>query len=111
MKMMEIYLNIVEFGPDIYGLKNAAKHFFNKEPIQLNVYEMIWLVRRLPRPRFNSVPKEIGEPLAKSMNRLLDKMEMREFVEPETYAPIQAGPWPQKDGDWSNFQSPINKED
>ena len=31
-EIMALYLNIVELGPDIYGVKEAAEHYFDKQP-------------------------------------------------------------------------------
>jgi len=31
-KILSLYLNVVEFGPDIYGIRTACKYYFNKNP-------------------------------------------------------------------------------
>ena len=50
-EIMTLYLNIVELGPDIYGVKEAAKHYFDKQPLGLTPAEIAWIVRLLPGPR------------------------------------------------------------
>ncbi len=50
-EMMELYLNIIEFGPDIYGVRAAAQHYFGREPAELNLAECLFLSTLLPRPR------------------------------------------------------------
>ncbi|NJK98250.1 MAG: hypothetical protein HC905_28065 [Bacteroidales bacterium] len=41
-RMFEVYLNIIEWGPDIYGIKEASRFYFNKQPSQLNLKESIF---------------------------------------------------------------------
>ena len=38
-RILEVYLNIVEFGPGIYGAEAAARHYFGKPAIRLTRYE------------------------------------------------------------------------
>lgn len=49
-RILEIYLNIIEFGPGIYGITRASKHFFAKHPSQLNLKEAAYLASILPSP-------------------------------------------------------------
>lgn len=49
-EILERYLNVVEFGKDIYGIKAAAKHYFSKIPSQLDLAESAFLVMLLPNP-------------------------------------------------------------
>jgi hypothetical protein len=49
-EMMELYLNIIEFGPDIYGVTRAAEHFFARRPEELNLAESMYLASVLPSP-------------------------------------------------------------
>ena len=50
-RILEIYLNIVEFGPGIFGIVHAAKHYFNKEPMNLSLTEAAYLASLLPSPK------------------------------------------------------------
>lgn len=50
-RILEIYMNIVEFGPGVYGITNAAQHFFGKHPFDLNLVESAYLASVLPSPR------------------------------------------------------------
>lgn len=49
-RIMEIYLNVVEFGPGIYGVGDAAEHYFDKLPLELTSLESAFLASLLPRP-------------------------------------------------------------
>lgn len=51
VKILEIYLNIAEFGPSLYGIKQASAHYFNKTPSQLNPREGAFLAMLLPNPK------------------------------------------------------------
>lgn len=50
-EILEKYLNVVEFGKDIYGVKSAAWHYFKKAPSQLDVVESAFLAMLLPNPK------------------------------------------------------------
>ena len=43
-RILEIYLNVIEWGPGLYGLRPAARHYFGKEPRALTPKEMAFLV-------------------------------------------------------------------
>jgi monofunctional glycosyltransferase len=50
-QILEIYLNIAEFGPDIFGVAAAAGHYFGKTPKEINVAEGAFIAMMLPSPR------------------------------------------------------------
>ncbi len=49
-EILERYLNVVEFGKNLYGIKAAAQFYFKKSPAQLNVLESSFLAMVLPNP-------------------------------------------------------------
>ncbi|MFR9718317.1 monofunctional biosynthetic peptidoglycan transglycosylase [Aeromonas diversa] len=49
-RILEVYLNIVEFGPGIYGAEAAARHYFHKPARRLSAYEASLLAAALPNP-------------------------------------------------------------
>ncbi|MEW6368493.1 MAG: biosynthetic peptidoglycan transglycosylase [Acidobacteriota bacterium] len=49
-RILEIYLNVIEWGPGIYGLRPASRHYFGKEPSELSPKEMAFLVALIPGP-------------------------------------------------------------
>jgi len=51
-RILEIYLNSVEWGEGIFGAEAAAWHYFRKPAAQLGVYEAARLAVMLPRPRY-----------------------------------------------------------
>ncbi|MEP6482800.1 MAG: monofunctional biosynthetic peptidoglycan transglycosylase [Rudaea sp.] len=50
-RILEVYLNIAEFGDGIYGADAAAREFFHKPPSQLSAHEAALLVSVLPSPK------------------------------------------------------------
>lgn len=49
-RILEIYVNIVELGPGIYGVGAASQVFFDKTPVELNDTEAALLAAVLPNP-------------------------------------------------------------
>lgn len=50
-RMLEVYFNIAEWGPLVYGLREAARYYFDKMPQQLTPEECIFLATIIPRPK------------------------------------------------------------
>lgn len=50
-RILEVYLNIAEFGKGIYGVGAASQVFFGKPAAQLNSYDAALLAAVLPSPR------------------------------------------------------------
>jgi Transglycosylase len=49
-EILELYLNVIEFGPSLYGIGDASRYYFGREASQLNVLESVFLIRLLPNP-------------------------------------------------------------
>lgn len=50
-RMFEIYLNIIEFGPGIYGVSKGSSFYFNKKPCELTLPEAIFMASIVPKPK------------------------------------------------------------
>lgn len=50
-RILEIYLNSVEWGEGVFGIEAAAQHYFHKKASQLSNYEAARLAVMLPRPK------------------------------------------------------------
>ena len=56
-RILEIYLNSVEWGEGVFGAEAAARHYYRKSAAQLTAYEAARLSVMLPRPKyFEKVP-------------------------------------------------------
>ncbi len=51
-RILEIYLNNVEWGEGVFGAEAAAQHYFRKSAARLNAWEASRLAVMLPRPRY-----------------------------------------------------------
>lgn len=51
-RILEIYLNSVEWGEGVFGAEAAARHYYRKPAAQLSAYEAARLAVMLPRPKY-----------------------------------------------------------
>jgi hypothetical protein len=51
-RMMEVYLNVIEWGPLIYGANEAARFYFNKDVSRITLAEAIFMASIIPRPKW-----------------------------------------------------------
>ena len=49
-ELMELYLNVIEFGPAVYGITNASEYYFGRSPGELTLAESLFLSSLLPAP-------------------------------------------------------------
>jgi len=50
-RMLEVYFNIIEWGPNVYGIGEASQFYFQKSPSELSVDECLYLATIIPKPR------------------------------------------------------------
>lgn len=75
--IFELYMNIIEWGPDVYGIKEASMHYFGRRPESLNTREMAWLATIIPSPIPSHQQFESGYVTAKQnakIDTLLDRL-------------------------------------
>jgi len=59
-EILEMYMNVVEYGPNLYGIGPATKHYFSKPAQQLELDEAFYLASILPRPKQALAPASGG---------------------------------------------------
>ena len=59
-RILEIYLNVAEFGPGIYGVEAASDVYFAKPAARISDAEAALLAAALPAPRSSSVSRPSG---------------------------------------------------
>jgi monofunctional biosynthetic peptidoglycan transglycosylase len=77
-RILEIYLNVAELGPGIYGIGPASRYYFQKRPSELNAREGAFLAMLLPSPKRYGVSfrKKALTPFARGAIRgILAKLE------------------------------------
>lgn len=85
-KILEVYLNVIQYGDGIYGIKSASKHYFNKSPKSLTAKEGAFLAMLLPSPvRYSQSFKEkkLTKFASGTVNNILDKMALAKVISPE----------------------------
>lgn len=50
-RMLEVYFNVIEWGPNVYGIGEASQFYFEKHPSQLTLNECLFLASIVPRPK------------------------------------------------------------
>jgi hypothetical protein len=60
-ELMELYLNVVEFGPSVYGVADASEYYFGRTPAELNLAESFFLASLLPSPIRYGAMRDTGE--------------------------------------------------
>lgn len=104
-RMFEVYLNLIEWGPNVYGIGEAARFYFDKHPSQLNLQESIFLCSIIPRPkafRYYFGPDGNLRPFMKNTFRFISgRMLMREQILPIDTIGLQ--PYVQLNGPAKNF--------
>lgn len=82
-RMLEVYFNIIEWGPNIYGIGEASYFYFEKSPSQLSLNECLFLANIIPSPRkfmyqFNGEANL--KPYARNRDRLVRNIMLRRGV-------------------------------
>lgn len=50
-RLFEVYLNVIEWGKNVYGITEAADYYFKKKPEELTLGESLFLSSIIPRPK------------------------------------------------------------
>jgi len=79
-RILELYLNVVQFGPDIYGAEAAARHYFGIPAADLDREQAAQLAASLPRPR-SWHPGVTSRGYQRSVNRILIRMEKADWLD------------------------------
>lgn len=87
-EILERYLNVIEFGKNIYGIKAATQHYFQKHPRDLSVVESAFLAMVLPNPKKYAVSfykKELTPFAEKRMRQIIDNMYQHHRINESEY--------------------------
>jgi len=89
-RMFEVYLNIIEWGPLVYGAQEASQYYFAKDASRLTLAEAIFLASVIPRPKYfmYSFDKESGlfrDYLVNYYRLMADKMLRKEMISQQDY--------------------------
>ena len=76
-EILERYLNVVQFGKNVFGVKQAAQFYFKKTPAQLSVLESAFLAMVLPNPEKYSQSyyrKDLTKFARKRLNKIVNDL-------------------------------------
>ena len=73
-RILEIYINVAEWGNGVYGAEAAARHHFKKSARDVTEEEAAWLAAILPSPRRYDPLRKTGA-LTRRYERILRRMD------------------------------------
>ncbi len=87
-RLLEIYLNAIEWGPGVYGIGAAAKVYFGKDARELSAREAAFLASIIPSPvsSYARVARgELGSRRADMLEEILTRMSMQGRLDEDAY--------------------------
>ena len=87
-RLLEIYLNIIEWAPGIFGISQAAQYYFGKMPFELTPLESAYLASVIPGPakyHYQFLTGNISENWYKSLFRILGIMNSTGHLSDDEY--------------------------
>jgi len=83
-EILELYLNIAEWGYNIFGINAAAQYYFQKSPQDLRLDEMIRLAAVLPNP-LGMRPNQVKRSVLWRSKVILERLKKFEFIDAVQY--------------------------
>jgi membrane peptidoglycan carboxypeptidase len=83
-RILEIYLNEVEWGDNIYGIEAASRYYFDKLPSELTAGEASLLAGMLPNPHYYNPFKRLGK-ARRRQEQVLFNLHQARFLSDEEY--------------------------
>lgn len=91
-RVLELYLNVVEWGPGIYGAKDAAQLYFGKPPAELQLHQAAWLASILRSPKKAWTNQYLtNKPRRHLMEIVLQRMKKKGIISDDEYNQAVAG--------------------
>jgi monofunctional biosynthetic peptidoglycan transglycosylase len=87
-EILERYFNVVQFGKNIFGVKQAAQFYFKKHPSELSINESAFLAMLLPNPEVYAKSFYLKQqtPFAKKrLNQIVERMHSFKKINDEDY--------------------------
>lgn len=78
--ILELYLNVIEYGRALYGIRRASWHYFGRDPAELSPAEAVFLATALPSPKStyqHFIDGGLSGSVKNRMRRLLEQMHRR----------------------------------
>ncbi len=88
-RILEIYVNAIEYGPNVYGIVKASKIYFDKHPREIEPIEAAFLAHLLPAPRkryFQYCKDKMQKRWQNKVGRILANMHRRDRLTDQEFA-------------------------
>jgi hypothetical protein len=92
-RILELYFNAIEFGPRLYGIGPAARHYFGKEAADLTPLEAAFFSSILPSPKRRYIHYchgSLNPQWEKYLRKILSKMHERGRLDEEEFTTAMA---------------------
>jgi len=95
-RILELYLNVVEYAPDTYGIGNGTRKWFDKHAEALLPVEAFYLIKRLPRPGTYPPPSDATmDRITKLMGLFVKTEKIPSFWVPQDHSDLDLSEWHQ----------------
>jgi monofunctional biosynthetic peptidoglycan transglycosylase len=84
-RILELYLNVVELGPMVYGIGHGARYYFGKPASDLTPRECSFLAAMLPGPRVAYNPYRNVDTVMKRSDMILKLLRKRGVLSEDEY--------------------------
>ncbi len=88
-RVFELYLNVIEFGPGVFGVQAAAQTFFNKDVSRLDLEEIVRLTAVIPKP-LKETPTRNSSWIKWKAGWILDTLRRYKYIEQKEYQVVRA---------------------
>lgn len=93
-RLLEVYLNIIEWGPEVHGADEAARYYFDTDAAHLSLDESLFLAIVVPSPskwRWRFAPDGTLRPFARAqMHFVANKMASKGWLDPANVPPADS---------------------
>jgi monofunctional glycosyltransferase len=83
-RIFHLYLNLIQFGPDVFGVQAASKRYFDKPVSNLNLEEIVRLTSVIPRP-MDQNPTKSTRWLNWRCRWILDKLRLYGYIDEQSF--------------------------
>jgi membrane peptidoglycan carboxypeptidase len=85
-RILEVYLNVIELGPEIHGVAEASRYHFGKDADRLDLMEALYLASLAPAPVAYSrrfADGTIDDEWREHLRRQVRRLRIRHLISPE----------------------------
>lgn len=86
-RIFYLYLNVIEFGPGIFGIQTASQYYFQKDVSRLSLEEMVRLTAVIPKP-LKENPTQNSRWLKWKAGWILDTLKRYRYINEEKYRTV-----------------------